>query len=196
MKRNKQDTAITINKIKQIAREHFTDHGYAECSLEEIARSAEVTRGALYHHFENKKGLFRVVLASVQEEVAQCIEEEASQSEDMFEQLYLGCRAFVTAATEPANRRIMLIDGPAVLGWEEWRQLDAKQSMRLLRGQLELMQLQGSLQNIRLDAATHLLSGALNEAALWLAQKTDAEEADAALDDCLHTLRRLLDGLR
>jgi AcrR family transcriptional regulator len=196
MRRNKNDTAETIQKLQVIARQHFTAHGYADCSLEEIAKSAEVTRGAVYHHFGSKKGLFKAVLELVQREVAQRLEEEAALSDDQWEQLYLGCRAFVKVATEPENRRIMLIDGPAVLGWEEWRLMDEQQSMRLLHGQLEQMQQQGYLKNVRLDAATHLLSGALNEAALWLAQIANAADASEAMEDCLQTLRKLLDGIR
>lgn len=196
MRRNKKDTAETIHKLLEVARQHFTKHGYADGSLEDIAKDAEVTRGAVYHHFGSKKGLFLAVLELVQSEVAQRLEEEAARSEDLWEQLYLGCRAFVIVATESNNRRIMLIDGPAVLGWEEWRQLDEQQSMRQLHEQLDIMQRQGYLKDIRLEAATHLLSGAMNEAALWLAQMTDPAEAEQTLEDCLQTLRRLLDGIR
>ncbi|WP_054023923.1 TetR/AcrR family transcriptional regulator [Bacillus sp. FJAT-28004] len=196
MRKNKKDTAETIHKLLEVARHHFTTYGYADSSLEELAKNAEVTRGAVYHHFDSKKGLFRAVLELVQSEVAQRLEQEASLSDDLWEQLFLGCRAFVTVAIEPENRRIMLIDGPAVLGWEEWRLQDEQQSMKLLHGQLEMMQQQGYLRGVRLDAATHLLSGAMNEAALWLAQISDAAEAAEAMEDCLQTLRMLLDGLR
>jgi AcrR family transcriptional regulator len=196
MRKNKKDTAETIHKLLEVARHHFTTYGYADSSLEELAKNAEVTRGAVYHHFDSKKGLFRAVLELVQSEVAQRLEQEASLSDDLWEQLFLGCRAFVTVAIEPENRRIMLIDGPAVLGWEEWRLLDEQQSMKLLHGQLEMMQQQGYLKGVRLDAATHLLSGAMNEAALWLAQISDAADAAEAMEDCLQTLRMLLDGLR
>lgn len=196
MRKTKKDTEETIHKLEEVARHHFTTFGFADSSLEEIAKDAEVTRGAVYHHFGSKKGLFRAVLSLVQSEVAQRLEEEASLSDDLWEQLCLGCRAFVTVAIEPQNRRIMLIDGPAVLGWEEWRLLDEQQSMKLLLEQLEMMQQQGYLKGVRLDAATHLLSGAMNEAALWLAQISDAAEAAEAMEDCLQTLRKLLDGLR
>ncbi|OBZ13192.1 TetR/AcrR family transcriptional regulator [Bacillus sp. FJAT-26390] len=196
MRRNKKDTAETIQRLLEVARQHFTAHGYADCSLEEIAKTAEVTRGAVYHHFGSKKGLFKEVLELVQREVARRLEAEAARSDDLWEQLYVGCRAFMTVATEPENRRIMLIDGPAVLGWEEWRLMDEQQSMRQLYEQLELMQQQGYLKDIRLAAATHLLSGALNEAALWLAQIASSAEAAEAMEDCLHTLRKLLEGIR
>ncbi|WP_053377164.1 TetR/AcrR family transcriptional regulator [Paenibacillus sp. FJAT-27812] len=196
MRRNKKDTAETIQRLLEVARQHFTAHGYADCSLEEIAKTAEVTRGAVYHHFGSKKGLFKEVLELVQREVARRLEVEAARSDDLWEQLYVGCRAFMTVATEPENRRIMLIDGPAVLGWEEWRLMDEQQSMRQLYEQLELMQQQGYLKDIRLAAATHLLSGALNEAALWLAQIASSAEAVEAMEDCLHTLRKLLEGIR
>ncbi|UHA73532.1 TetR/AcrR family transcriptional regulator [Paenibacillus sp. 481] len=177
MKRNKEDTNETIRKLIEVARMYFTERGYADTALEDIVNETQLTRGALYHHFGNKKGLFQVVLESVQKEVAERVESEAAQSEDMWEQLFFGCRAFVAAAVEPHNKRIMLIDGPAVLGWEEWRKMDEQHSMQLMRSQLQLMQLQGCFAGVSIDALTHFLSGALNESALWIAQMPNSEQS-------------------
>jgi len=188
MKRNKEDTTETIQRLIAVARDYFTRHGYANSALEDIAQEAELTRGALYHHFKNKKGLFLVVLESVQREIAERVEVEASKSEDLWEQLLLGCLAFVAAAVEPQNKRIMLVDGPAVLGWETWRTMDEQNSMRLLQGQLQIMEQHGCLIHISIDAMTHCLSGAMNESALWIAQMSDYEHALAETKIILSTM--------
>lgn len=133
------------------------------------------------------------MLEDVQREVAERLEQEASTSEDVWEQLYLGCRAFIMAAVEERNRRIMLIDGPAILGWEVWREMDKNHSMRLLRVQLEIMQEQGHFQLVPLDAMTHFISGGLNETALWLANESQQPNA---LDETMKVLAVFLKGLK
>lgn len=177
MRRNKEETNETIRKLIEVARVHFTEHGYADSALENIVSDAELTRGALYHHFRSKKGLFQAVVETVQKEVAEQVETEAAKSEDVWEQLFLGCRAFVSVAVEPRNKRILLLDGPAVLGWETWRAMDEENSMRLLREQLLIIQQHGYLEGVSIEAMTHFLSGALNESALWIAQKPDGRQA-------------------
>ncbi len=193
MRRSKAATAETIRKLVEIARTHFTDYGYADAALESIVHEANLTRGAVYHHFRSKKDLFRIVLEDVQREVAERLEQEASTSEDVWEQLYLGCRAFIMAAVEERNRRIMLIDGPAILVWEVWREMDKNHSMRLLRGQLEIMQEQGHFRRVPLDAMTHFISGGLNETALWLANESQQPNA---LDETMKVLAVFLGGLK
>lgn len=191
MKRHKEDTYETIVKLVGVARKHFAVHGYAESSMEEIVAEAELTRGALYHHFGSKKGLFQAVLASVQTEIGERVEAEAAQSDDAWEQLIMGCRAFVMAAVEPRIRRILLIDGPAVLGWEAWRRMDEENSMQHLREQLQLMQQQGYLKPVPLDAMTHFLSGALNESVLWIAQSQDGSQS---LEETMSVISHFLKG--
>lgn len=194
MKRSKEEQKkATIRKLTEVARVHFSAHGYADASTEEMVQEAGLTRGALYHHFGNKEGLFHAVLAMVQAEIAQQVESEAAQSEDLWEQLVLGCRAFVSAAVESPNRRILLIDGPSVLGWESWRQMDQEHSMRLLHEQLLLIDEQGGLKPVSIPALTHLLSGAMNEAALWIAQMPDQQQA---LIEATASLRLMLDGFK
>ncbi|MGO4537612.1 TetR family transcriptional regulator [Paenibacillus sp. 2TAB19] len=192
-RRTKAETNETIHTLTAIARRHFTEYGYADAALELIVQEANLTRGAVYHHFRSKKELFRSVLESVQREVAQRVERDASTSEDVWEQLYLGCRAFVMAAVEENRKRIMLIDGPAILGWNVWREMDEQHAMSLLRGQLRLMKEQGYLNRASIDAMTHLLSGALNEASLWLAH---TETRPEALGEAMRTLKLLLEGIK
>ncbi|MFF2888744.1 TetR family transcriptional regulator [Paenibacillus sp. NPDC057967] len=177
MRRTKEDANETLQRLIGVAKRHFAEHGYAGAALEAIAAEAEVTRGALYHHFRNKHGLFHSVLESVQHEVGERVEQEASRSNDLREQLLLGCRAFLTAAVEPANKRIMLIDGPSVLGWDTWRMLDEQNSMSHLREQLTLMQVQGMFAEASIDALASFISGGLNESALRMAELPDTSAA-------------------
>lgn len=176
-----------------IARTHFTEHGYANAALEAMVEEAGLTRGAVYHHFRSKKQLFRMVLEDVQREVADRVEREASASEDPWQQLYLGCRAFIMAAVENRNRRIMLIDGPAILGWETWREMDRQHSMRLLREQLNIMQEQGQIRRLPLDALTYFISGALNELTLWLANESAHRDK---LEEAMEVLAAFLEGFK
>ncbi|GGD78159.1 TetR/AcrR family transcriptional regulator [Paenibacillus nasutitermitis] len=193
MKKNKAETNETIRKLIEIARTHFTEYGYADAALESIVHEAQLTRGAVYHHFRNKKGLFRIVFESAHQAVAERVEQEASKSGDVWEQLEIGCCAFVAAAVENQNKRIMLIDGPAVLGWEVWRSLDEKNSMRSLREQLLVMKQKGFLKPVSIDAMTHLISGALNEITLWNAHNPDHPQA---LEETKAVISLLLEGFR
>ncbi len=194
MKQSKEEQKkATIRKLTEVARVYFSELGYADASMEEMVKEAGLTRGALYHHFGNKEGLFHAVLEMVQAEIAERVETEAAKSEDVWEQLIFGCRAFISAAVESPNRRIMLIDGPSVLGWETWRRMDEQHSMRLLHDQLQEMQEQGHLKPVSITSLTHLLSGAMNEAVLWISQLPEAQQA---LDEVTESLVLMLEGFR
>ena len=117
---NKEATRKTTSALLSVARAHFAKYGYFEVALEKIVEEANVTRGAVYHHFKNKQGLFVAVLESVQEEVATQIQKQALKSNEAWEQLILGCVGFIKAANAKGNRQILLVDAPAVLGWEVW----------------------------------------------------------------------------
>ncbi|MBE2271234.1 MAG: TetR/AcrR family transcriptional regulator [Anaerolinea sp.] len=187
-----QQREATTARLIEIARSEFTEKGYANAATEEIVRLAGVTRGALYHHFGSKEGLFHAVLDRVQQDVGSRVEMAADQHSDAWEQLKAGCAAFLEATRDPQVQRIMLVDAPAVLGWSAWRSLDAQYSMSSLREGLQALMTAGELAPLPLDALTHLLSGAMNEAALWIAQS----DHPAALEEAVMTLHHLLDALR
>lgn len=188
-----QQRQETKQTLIGISRDMFAEHGFANTALEDIVQQAGVTRGALYHHFGSKEGLFRAVLEMVQEEVAQRIEQAAQQHEHPWKQLTAGCEAFLEANTERSIQRIMLVDGPAVLGWEVWRETDAKNSVRLLQEVLTDLEEQGVIKALPIKALTQLLSGAMNELALWIAQ---AENPQAALRDGQIALSEVLRGIK
>jgi AcrR family transcriptional regulator len=188
-----EQRTLTTARLLRIARSQFAEHGYAHASTEHIVHLAGVTRGALYHYFDNKAGLFRAVVAELQHEVAQRIAEATSTTPDPWEQLLIGCRAFLRASLDHEVQQILLIDGPAVLGWDAWRKLDADHAMRLLEAGIRQLADAGEIVVSSIAAMTHVLSGAMNEAVLWIAQAT---EPQTALDEAIAVLEHLLSGIR
>ena len=188
-----QQREATTARLIEVACQIFTRDGYASAATEEIVHLAGVTRGALYHHFGSKEGLFQAVLGHIQKKVGERIETVTSEYQEGWDQIIAGSIAFLEASLDPQVQRIMLIDAPAVLGWSLWREMDAQNSMRSLReGLAELIEA-GQIASLPLDALTHLLSGAMNEAALWIAQ---SDEPQKALAEATHTLKYLLTSLR
>jgi len=183
----------TISALLKIAREHFTRYGYYDVSLERIAEEGKVTRGAVYHHFKNKKGLFLAVLETVQEDVAARIEQEAIKSDDPWQQLILGCLGFINGANTKECRRILLIDAPVVVGWDAWREADQKNSMNVLLEHINDLKKQGFLaKDVNTDLMTRSVSGALNELAL-----THSTSAPPETNEAIHnTITQMLSGFK
>jgi AcrR family transcriptional regulator len=185
---------VTTKRLLEVARAHFTKHGYAQSATEKIVEEAGVTRGALYHHFGSKEGLFKAVLEVVQQEVAARIEAAVSKTNDPWQQLLIGCKTFLSASMDADIQQIMLVDAPAVLGFETWRDIDSQNSMRLLQENIQELADKKIIQTSSVEAFTHLLSGAMNEAALWIARspqpKKTLVEATKTLEHLLNSVRR------
>lgn len=193
MKKTKEETDRTIQQLITIATQLFSEKGYAAVSLEEIVEEANLTRGAVYHHFKNKKGLFLAVFEYAQEQIAQEINKVDEDSEDLWEQLIEGSRIFIDATSKESIFRIVLIDGPAVLGWQTFREIDQENSMNLLQEQIEFMQERKELKKVPVAALTHILSGAINEASLWVAEQKNREEA---LKEAMVAIEGMLEGFK
>lgn len=181
------DAAETARRILEVAGEHFVAYGYTAASVDEIARAADVTRGAVYHHYASKLGLFTSVVTQMQQEVAQAVVDAATDAGPL-DALKRGSHAFVEAITTGGRARVVLVDAPAALGWEAWRRMDAEASG---------VHLQDALVGIGVPDAARaataaLLNGAMNEAALWLAERPDDHDAR----DAVHAaLDRMLDAV-
>ncbi|GAB3708928.1 TetR/AcrR family transcriptional regulator [Nocardiopsis oceani] len=187
-----EQRAQTRRTLIREGRRLFTEHGYGGVALAQVVAAAKVTKGALYHHFDGKAALFGAVLEQVQEEVGDAVAEAAEARTDPWEQLTVGCRAFLTASTAPDVRRVMLVDGPAVLGWSRWRALDEASSARHLGEVLTSLVDAGVIRPQPVPPLAHLLSGAMNEAALWLADSGTEQD----LEDVWWALSGLLESLR
>ncbi|GAA3399279.1 TetR/AcrR family transcriptional regulator [Streptomyces roseoviridis] len=184
-----EQRAVTRNALLAEGRRRFAADGYHHVVLAEVARAAGVTKGAAYHHFDSKAGLFRAVVCQVQHELGERVATAAERHEDLWEQLRAGCRAFLAAGTDPAVRQILLVDAPTVLGWDEWRAMDDNSSARHLTEALTALAAAGIITDQPVEPLARLLSGAMNEAALWIARGGDPQAGEQALD-------RLLAGLR
>ncbi|ASO23102.1 AcrR family transcriptional regulator [Actinoalloteichus hoggarensis] len=176
-----------------LGRELFAERGYHAVGLTEIAAAAGLTKGALYHHFGSKAGLFHAVVDDIAHEVASEVSTVADAEATPWDRLRAGCRAFLTAASDPGRRRILLVDGPAVLGWHEWRLLDEATSAAQLTEALATLVEHGVIEATPVEPLARLLSGAMNEAALWIARSDDPARDLAAAN---RSLERLLSGLR
>jgi AcrR family transcriptional regulator len=179
--------AATRAALLKAARTIFAEQGYQAAATEEIVRRARVTRGALYHHFEDKRALFDAVVSDVSREIAEKID-AMTPMDDPLKALIVGTGAFLDACLDPAVRRIYLIDAPAVLGWHRWREIDAPQGVRSLRDGVSAMLTARPDDALSVDATTFLLAGAFNEAALWIAEAKDEKAARRAMDRSLAAL--------
>jgi AcrR family transcriptional regulator len=188
-----EDARATRDALVTAGLELFAERGYAEVGTEEIVRRAKVTRGALYHHFTDKRDLFRAVHERVEESLVAGIAKEMEGVSDPWEVIVTGTRAFLDACDEPAVKQITLIDAPAVLGWTEWRKIDERYGLGLMKAALGGAIEAGVLKKAPLDALSHLMLGALSEAAFLVAAGDDSASARA---DVERSLFALLEGLR
>jgi AcrR family transcriptional regulator len=172
-----QRRAATRQALLDAGRELFAAHGYADAGQEEIVERAGVTRGALSHHFGTKQGLFRAVVEAVEEDLTTRIGEAAMEGTDPLDHLRRGCMAFLDAALDPAVRRIVLIDAPAVLGWESWREMETIYGLGLVSEALEVCMDAGAIPRRPIQPLAHMLLASLNEAAMLVAAAEAPEQA-------------------
>jgi AcrR family transcriptional regulator len=182
----------TKAQIVETATTAFADAGYDGVSIETLVTLTGVSRGALYHHFNGKEGLFLAVLETVEERVARTIIEGSRAASDPVAALRAGCGAWLELARDPEVRQIVLTDAPAVLGWEKWRDLDRRYGFGLLRAALEAHARAGRLSETRVDMFAHILLAAVLEAALLVARDDDPptrlEAAREAMDEFIERL--------
>jgi AcrR family transcriptional regulator len=181
----------TRRQLVSSARALFGTRGYAGVGTEEIVRAAGVTRGALYHQFRDKADLFAAVAEQVEAEVSERIAAGARTAADPAEALRAGARLFLDACAEPEVERIILLDAPAVLGWEAWRALAGRYGLGLVRLGLQSAIDAGAIVPQPVAPLAHILIGALDEAALYVA---GAEDHAAAKQECAAIFDRILRG--
>jgi AcrR family transcriptional regulator len=186
-----QRRAATTRALLDAARSLFAEKGYHETAAEEIVRRAGLTRGALYHHFEDKKDLFRVVVDEMEGEIDEEIEAAERAQPDLPEAVMAGYRAFVDAVLDPEMRRTFFLEGPSVLGWE-WREIDARHAVAKIEEGLETLIAEGFVEPQPVGPLARLINGTLLEAAFFVAASEDPE---AARDEVWGAMERLVGGL-
>jgi AcrR family transcriptional regulator len=187
----------TRARLVEAARDLFAERPYAEVGTEEIVRRAEVTRGALYHHFADKRDLFRAVHEQMEAELVEGVQSRlavaASAGSDPIEGLRAGVSSYLDACADPSFARITLVDAPAVLGWDEWRRIDAEHALKLIVAGLEGAMAAGALRRQPVQPLAQLFLGTMGEAGLLIANAADPkrtrEEIEAALNAWLDGMR-------
>lgn len=190
--RKAEQSDRTRSGLVRIARQLFAERGYAGTSTEEVVQQAGVTRGALYHHFRDKNDLFEAVFLEIQDEARDRIRSAGSVPTEPWDRFRAGFDEYLNHSMDPTIQRIALIDAPAVLGWERWRELDY--TLDLLQAALASLQESGDISAaVPTDELAHLLRGVANEASQMIASASDAPAERRRVGEALI---EVLEGLR
>jgi AcrR family transcriptional regulator len=184
----------TRAKLIAAGRHLFAKHGYAGVGTEQIVKRARVTRGALYHHFADKRELFLAVHEQLEAELVETIAAALGEAgaEDPIEAMKVAVRAFLDSAVDPGRARITLIEAPSVLGWAEWREIDARYGLGLASAALQGAMDSGRIASRPVEPLAAIFVAALGEAGIRVASAADPAAARAEVQDALEAL---IDGL-
>jgi AcrR family transcriptional regulator len=180
----------TRAKLVRAARHLFARRGFAGVGTEQIVRRAGVTRGALYHHFADKEALFLAAYEDVERELTEHIAGALLEASGPLDAMRRATGLFLDACQTPEVQRIVLLDGPAVLGWERWREVADRYGLGLTEAALRAAIDAGELESLPVRPLAHLLMGALDEAALLVVRHPELRE------EVGDVLTRVLEGLR
>ncbi|MFI9505236.1 TetR/AcrR family transcriptional regulator [Nocardia sp. NPDC052566] len=192
LRRSQEDRSRETRKVlEQAGRRLFTEHGFAAVSAEEIVAAAGVTRGALNYQYGDKRGLFLAVLDRLEQDNAAEIEAAlatAPQPTDLLGTMTLGLGLFLKICQRPEMAQIGLSDAPSVLGWQAWREFEARHGLALITAQLEAAVAGGLVLGARIPVLAQLLLSAVTEAGMMVANAADQDTARAEAEEALLVL--------
>ena len=176
-------TAATRARLVDSARKLFAENGFSAVSTEAIVTAAGVTRGALYHQFRDKAALFAAVYEEVERALVADVGERivAARPADQLQAMRIGARLFLDLVSAPDVQQIVLIDAPAVLGWDQWRAVGMKYGLGIIEAMLAQAMADGVVPDQPLRSTAHVLLGALDEAALYVSRAAYAEKVKAEM---------------
>lgn len=183
-------TEATRGRLIATARRLFAEKGFAATSTEEILKEAEVSRGALYHHFSNKTDLFQATFEAVEEELtAKLLQTATAGGEtDPIRILERGFSAFLDQCLNPEVQRIVMLDAPTVLGWDTWHELDERYAFGTIKAVLAVAAETGRVDADAVDPLTHLLVGAVMQAGMVVARADDPATAKRQMTESFEKL--------
>jgi AcrR family transcriptional regulator len=183
--------AATKRDLVEVGRRLFADRGYAGTSLDHVVAEAGVTKGALYHHFENKKELFAAVAERVEAELTATIGQGSER--DPWRAMISGAERYLDAALEPEVQNVLLIDAPTVLGYDRWHELQARYGLGLTRAGLENAMDAGLIAKRPSGPLANMVLSALSAGAMFIAR---AEDRKAARRHVGEIALAMLEGLK
>lgn len=182
----------TRSAILQAARRLFGEYGFSATTIDQIAAGANVAKGAVYHHFPTKEAIFETIFDDVSADLAKQVAAVAATKHDVLAALVAGTKAYFSACAEGATAQIILKDGPAILGWERWREIDAKHFAGLIPQALGKAMQDGLIAHQPIEPLSRLLLGAITEAAAACAARSDVLVAGNEYGKALGTLLEAL----
>lgn len=187
-------TAATRARLLEAGRRLFAEDGFAAVSTQAIVDAAGVTRGALYHQFGDKAGLFAEVYEELERDLVTTITTRIVEAAptDQLTAMRVGARLFLAECSAPDVQRIGLIDAPAVLGWTRWREVGMKYGLGVIEAMLAAAVADGVIPAQPPRATAHILLGALDEAALYVSR---ADDTALALDEMYAVCDRMISGI-
>lgn len=192
MNKNVERGQATRAHLVDAALRLFAERGYDGTSIEAVLAESGVSRGSLYHHFAGKDALFLAVLEAVGERIGAQTMAAIEGAPDPVELLRIGCRSWIRQASDPVVRQIMLIDAPAVLGWQRYRALDEVSTLGVIKNSIAHAADTGNLDRRYVDVFAHIVLAAVNEVAMMIALGDEPaavlSASESAVEDFLDRL--------
>ncbi len=183
----------TRKALVDSAVELFTGNGYAATSLDAIARRARVTKGALYHHFSGKQALFEAAFDLVETAAVKRLAEVVGGEGTAWDRAIQGIEIYVKSCLDPSYQRIVIHEGPVVMGWERWREAEENFSFGLVKATIEALIESGEIVDVPIEVTARILFGALSAGATIIAGAEDPRQAGAEVS---RTIVTVLEGMR
>ena len=180
MNKNVERGQATRAHLIDVATRLFAEHGYDGTSIEAVLAESGASRGSLYHHFQGKDALFWAVLEGIAVRIGAAVADAERGAQDPVAALRAGSLAWMRLAADPVIAQTVLIDAPAVFGWQRWRELDEENSLGFIRAALEYAAEAGRIDRRHVDAFAHIVLAAANEAAQMIARADDPAAALSA----------------
>ena len=193
MAKQAERRAATSEAILTAARRLFGTQGFAATTMDEIADAAGIAKGAVYHHFKTNEAVFEAVFDSVSRDLVMEIDSAARTEKDVLAAMVAGTQHYFAATAKGPTGRIILRDGPAVLGWERWREIDARHFGGKMPRALSMAMQAGLIAKQPVEPLARLLLGAITEAAVACAGRADIARAGA---EYARAFKSLVEALR
>jgi AcrR family transcriptional regulator len=191
--RRQQYSASTKRALVDVATRRFSEHGYAGTSLDEIVAGARVTKGALYHHFSGKQALFEAVFERVEDEATRAIRKAVRDHRDPWEKALAGLRAFLNVVQEGDYRRIVIQEGPSVLGYERYREQEERSTFGIVQEIVASVLGSYDLEPSMVETFSRVFFGAMSAAGAAVSSAEDTRRASAEVEAAIAFI---LAGLR
>lgn len=191
--RRQEYSASTKRALIEVATSLFTEQGYAGTSLDEIVGGARVTKGALYHHFSGKQALFESVFENVEDDAARAIRKAIKGHKDPWEKAIAGLRAFLAVCQTPEYRRVVIQEGPAVLGYERFREQEERSTFGIVQDIVAAVLTSYDLEPSMVETFSRVFFGAMSAAGSAVTSAEDPQRASAEVETAITFI---LAGLR